>query len=820
MADQELRYVLKVVDNATAELREIAGAMESLANTVSAMNDAMASSSSSVALAISSFAREVAVLGADFGALADALSSSRGQMEASERAAEQAAAAQTEHAAAVEQVTQAVEDVAEQTQEATESTRDMTVAARTAKVAEKELEQETESLGDQMAKLNQSVELVMKGLGLLKTAALFPIQQFQALFGAAEDLVRAYDQQAQAEVKLRVALAAQGDVTDDTRKSLIDYAGALQATTRYGDEAIVEVEALIASFVRGEENIKRATRAALDLSAALGTDLQSSAIKVAQAVETGELLIGRMRVNLTESEDPAKRLDAALGEIERRFGGLSTQLAGVGAGPLDQLQNAISDFQETIGELVSKTPEFLAFIDTSKELLASLQAFAKNNSSDLIVTFGRVFQTSLALAVVSIEAMVLGIEKLVRVVTSIGEFFGVFDTAEDVAKRIRFASDENAEFEKQLRHLTDLTPRVENLWGALLPGADEAANLAGELKVKIQENLRAIDELQGKANDLARDPFAEMKKGAGELAEELRGLIDQFDKGFERNLEARRGETPEAQRSRRAEGLERVTSQLEEAGLIGDLDPAVQAMKAAAERLEGATAEFASTAALAAQLRTQESFEFFEVLGEFNGSIDEWNELKALEREIVDQWQDAVEAMDLSADELSSSALELNLSANGLSFSAGSLNASASSLDASASALSDAGGDLSGASGSMDQAAQALQDAASSLANIQGGGDIPQLAAGGIVRRATKAIVGEAGPEAVIPLTDEGAAFAARAFGLQAPVAIGSVTVSARNLTLSDRGLDSVLAQFDRGLATSLARARRMRSGTLGRRGA
>lgn len=715
MADQELRYVISVVDRATAELARLTGTIGSLAQTADRLNERIAG-------------------GADDSRLS-------------------------------------------------------------------------------MVSLNQTVELLQKSFGFLKSAIEFPLEQFSKLVTGSADLVRVYDEQAQAQVRLESALLAQGAAVEETSKSLREYAEELQRGTRFGDETILGVEAIVAGFVRGEDQIKRATKAALDLSSAFGTDVQTSALKVAQAIETGTLSLGRLQLQLTESQDPATRLNAALGAIEGRFGGLSEKLATVGAGPLEQLGNVFSGFQATLGELIAKSPEFNAFIDTAKELLGSLQEFAKSNSTDLIIGFGRVFQTSLGLAVVTTQALVLGIEKLVLVVTKIGEAFGVFDTVGATEIKIDALKTGIEDMNKELVKLGDQSPRFENLWGALALDTDEVAAKSEDLTRAIGNNQRAITELESKLEDLKVDPFQDMKKSAGELSDELEGLIDQFDEAFERNLQARRADTPEAEQLRRRESIDRATRNVEAAGLTGALDPLVQAMQPVADALSVSAEELSGSALLASQLDTSAAAAFTAALAEFDGSIEQWEALRDLESAVIAEWETAAGLHETAALGLSTSSVDLTRSSVDLTNAGAQLFGAADGLDAAADALGGAGDSMDAAAGSLDRAAGALQSAADALSD---GGGTPQFASGAVVRRATRAIIGEAGPEAVIPLNEEGARFAARALGLTGGAATPvSVAISARNLTLSERGLGAVFSQFDRRLSDSLARQRRLRSGSL-----
>ena len=76
-------------------------------------------------------------------------------------------------------------------------------------------------------------------------------------------------QQELAEKKLQTALGG-------TSRALLDQASALQKVTTFGDEAIIEQQAFLASLGFTEEKIKELIPVALDLSSATGMALDSS----------------------------------------------------------------------------------------------------------------------------------------------------------------------------------------------------------------------------------------------------------------------------------------------------------------------------------------------------------------------------------------------------------------------------------------------------------------------------------------------------------------------------------------------------------------
>jgi len=120
----------------------------------------------------------------------------------------------------------------------------------------------------------KTLGLAAVGIGLYKT--------FSAGIEAAKRQEDAINQ-------LNSALQITGKFSQKTSDDLQAYASSLQLVTKFGDEAILETQALIQSLgnlSKGE--LKDATRATLDLAAALNIDLRSAATLVGKAA-SGEV---------------------------------------------------------------------------------------------------------------------------------------------------------------------------------------------------------------------------------------------------------------------------------------------------------------------------------------------------------------------------------------------------------------------------------------------------------------------------------------------------------------------------------------------------
>jgi len=209
----------------------------------------------------------------------------------------------------------------------------------------------------------KSVEQNLQRLGsLAKTYA--PI--IAGIFSAA-GLAKAIDlftRQEQAVFQLEQRLKSTGGVAGVSSQQLQSMASALQGVTTYGDEAIIEMEGLLLAFtnIRGEI-FEQALPAVLDMSTAMGKDLQSSALQLGKALNdpikgVAALAEAGIRFSISQREQikalvetgqvaEAQRL--ILEKLEVRFGGAAKAARQGLGGSLMGLKNSFSDALEKIG---------------------------------------------------------------------------------------------------------------------------------------------------------------------------------------------------------------------------------------------------------------------------------------------------------------------------------------------------------------------------------------------------------------------------------------------------------------------------------------
>jgi hypothetical protein len=223
-------------------------------------------------------------------------------------------------------------------------------------------------IGGDSREFSRTVGRVKRNLQGLKRSVL-SIQGAFAGLGAAlsvRAIIQASARQEQALRQLEARIKSTGGVAGLSVKQLTDMAGALQGVTAYGDEAVEEMQSLLLTFTRIQGPVfEGATRAVLDMSTVLGTDLKSSAIQVGKALNDpvkGIEALTRSGVTFTEAQKAqikalaesgrvAEAQRIILAELQIEFGGAAEAAADTFGGALQQLGNAFGDLLEQKGGL-------------------------------------------------------------------------------------------------------------------------------------------------------------------------------------------------------------------------------------------------------------------------------------------------------------------------------------------------------------------------------------------------------------------------------------------------------------------------------------
>jgi len=171
-------------------------------------------------------------------------------------------------------------------------------------------------------------------------------------------------------------------------QQMAEMAGAMSAssgTSIFADDAILGAQNVLATFtqIKGT-NFGDATQSILDISQAMGTDLQSSALQVGKALNDPVAGIGALsRVGVSFSEDQKKMIEAMvetgdvagaqqiiLGELNKEFGGSAAAAVDTYAGQQALVAAQFADIQQTLGEAL--LPVLVRFGSYASEVLVPI----------------------------------------------------------------------------------------------------------------------------------------------------------------------------------------------------------------------------------------------------------------------------------------------------------------------------------------------------------------------------------------------------------------------------------------------------------------
>lgn len=191
-----------------------------------------------------------------------------------------------------------------------------------------------------------------------------------------------YNQQEAANRKLEGALRNTGAQIGLNNEELKKYAGELQKVNGYADDATMAAMATLTTFrsVSGQV-FKDTIKAAQDMAAFLGTDLNTAVQQLGKALESPETGMAALRrsgvVFTKEMTEGIKKLMAEgktaeaqmaiLAEVNKRFGGEAARQADTAAGQWKRVGMAFGDLTEHIGRANEATKSFASSLASALE---------------------------------------------------------------------------------------------------------------------------------------------------------------------------------------------------------------------------------------------------------------------------------------------------------------------------------------------------------------------------------------------------------------------------------------------------------------------
>lgn len=233
-----------------------------------------------------------------------------------------------------------------------QSSLDIILRTKKTGTGAQDAKEELDGLSKTAAKFGDVAKgVAVAGVGALVTGLTYAVNQAMET----ERVMRATEQ----------VIRSTGGAAGLTADEIANFAGEMSALTGIDDEAIQSAENVLLTFTSiGRDVFPQATQAALDMSAALGTDLQGAVTMIGKALQDpvqGVSALARVGVNFSDSaKETIKRMvemnDVAgaqtfiLKELNTEFGGMAEALGSTVEGKINKAKNALDNFAASIGE--------------------------------------------------------------------------------------------------------------------------------------------------------------------------------------------------------------------------------------------------------------------------------------------------------------------------------------------------------------------------------------------------------------------------------------------------------------------------------------
>jgi hypothetical protein len=262
------------------------------------------------------------------------------------------------------------------------------------------------------------------------------------------------------QAKTAAVIKSTGNAANISVEGVQKFAGSLESISGVDEEEIINSQNVLATFTKirnaGPDKIfDKATKAALNMSVALGQDLQGATTMVGKALNDpikGISAMSRAGVQFTEQQkeqikamveagDQMGAQKVILGELETQFGG-AAEAAGSGfAGSMARLQDAVGDaFREIATALLPTLTSLAEWL--AKHLPGAIEDFKRGLGivSDFVSTYVWPVLRTLGEVIATVARIIN--DPVIPAISLLLEWFGrislgIAGVAESVADRVR-----------------------------------------------------------------------------------------------------------------------------------------------------------------------------------------------------------------------------------------------------------------------------------------------------------------------------------------------------------------------------------------------
>lgn len=243
-----------------------------------------------------------------------------------------------------------------------------------------EIEFEIVARLDKVEKALQGLEKTAEKTGDKITESIINARMIEGLakraFGALKDSIlgsiKAAEEQEVALNRMNNALAMAGRYSAEASADFQNFASGIQNTTTLSDDAAMSYLALASNFAKTNDEAKKLTQAAIDLSAATGKGVEESIRGLGVSLTGTSGKLGQIVPQLKGFTEEQLKAGAAVDYIAQRFKGAAANEINTFSGAVKQLTNMWDELGEATGNMIIKSPSLVAAIKFISQWLGEM----------------------------------------------------------------------------------------------------------------------------------------------------------------------------------------------------------------------------------------------------------------------------------------------------------------------------------------------------------------------------------------------------------------------------------------------------------------
>ena len=213
---------------------------------------------------------------------------------------------------------------------------------------------------DQASKTLSGIQKKIVGIGAAYLG-------WQAVSGAISSIVEHGIEAEKAITDLNASLERHGLAVDSTSQAIMNFANEMQTMSGISDETIIRSTQTFVDFGNSAKQSMDLIRVSMDLAAGGNMDLASAVDLVGKASVGYTSTLSRYGIIIDENIPKAQKFEAAIKQINERFGGAAVSRMDTFSVKLSLLKEQFGDLQEKI--FVFLVPALRAFIDAANIII-------------------------------------------------------------------------------------------------------------------------------------------------------------------------------------------------------------------------------------------------------------------------------------------------------------------------------------------------------------------------------------------------------------------------------------------------------------------